>query len=158
MLIRSPSYKLRDWVLYSCRSGWQLHHRRSIWSSSPTTSTVGYVTDIEGNYSFWQRYIDLSQVLTRNETTKNIELKNEGCHFVFGGDLWDRGPGDMRVLGDLLKLKRRYPERVHFVLGNRDLNKLRLLAELSLASRRFPPRLYIYPQVRKNFWVNFVDL
>ena len=157
-MIRSPSYKLRDWFLYSCRSGWQLHHRRSICSPSSTTSTVGYVTDIEGNYGFWQRYIDLSQVLRRNETTKDIELKNERCHFVFGGDLWDRGPGDMRVLGDLLRLKRRYPERVHFVLGNRDLNKLRLLAELSLASRSFPPRLYIYPQVRKTFWVNFIDL
>ena len=147
-MILSNLCKPRSSLLSHCRSGWY-SSGRSISSSIPagTTATVGYVTDIEGNYSFWQRYVQLSKVLGINEISREIELKDEGCHFVFGGDLWDRGRGDMRVLRDLLRLKQRYPERVHFVLGNRDLNKLRLLPELSSTCRSYPPCLYIYPKV-----------
>ena len=29
------------------------------------------------------------------------------------------GPGDLRLLDELLSLKRRHPRRVHFILGNR---------------------------------------
>ena len=155
---RFSSIKLRKRFLCPDRSGWYPLQRRSLLSSTPATSTatVGYVTDIEGNYSFWQRYISLSKILRRNEISKEVELADEGCHFVFGGDLWDRGPGDMHVLKDLLGLKRRYPERVHFVLGNRDLNKLRLLAEMSTTSRSYPPCLYIYPKVSWTFWLKFI--
>lgn len=52
------------------------------------------------------------------------------CHFVYGGDVCDRGSGDMRLLRDLMLLKRSSPNHVHFILGNRDVNKLRLLFEL----------------------------
>lgn len=36
------------------------------------------------------------------------------------------GPGCVRVLKDLVQLKEDYPERVHLILGNRDINKLRI--------------------------------
>ena len=42
-----------------------------------------------------------------------------------------QGSGDLRFLRSLLGLKARFPERVHLVLGNRDINKMRLPAELS---------------------------
>lgn len=32
----------------------------------------------------------------------------------------------MRVLKDLVQLKESYPDRVHLILGNRDINKLRM--------------------------------
>jgi hypothetical protein len=50
---------------------------------------------------------------------------------VFGGDAVDKGPGDIRLCRQLVSLKRRHPERVFLLVGNRDLNKLRYAAELS---------------------------
>lgn len=43
----------------------------------------------------------------------------------------DKGPGDIRLCRQLVSLKRRYPDRVHLLVGNRDLNKLRYAAELA---------------------------
>lgn len=53
-----------------------------------------------------------------------------GKYFCYGGDCFDRGPGDIRVARLLVGLKRRYPERVFLIMGNRDLNKLRFASEL----------------------------
>ena len=64
------------------------------------------------------------------------------CHFVFGGDTIDRGPGDLRVLSHLVALKNTYPDRVHFVLGNRDVNKMRLPSELHPANLAKAGRIY----------------
>ena len=88
---------------------------------------IGFATDIEGNWSYWNNYIKISYVLRRHGN--ELELR-ENCHFVYGGDVCDRGDGDLRVIQDILSLKRRYPNRVHIVLGNRDVNKLRLRFEL----------------------------
>ena len=41
-----------------------------------------------------------------------------------------QGPGDIRVLRALTRLKEKYPDRVFLILGNRDVNKLRLPSEL----------------------------
>ena len=49
----------------------------------------------------------------------------EGAYFVFGGDVVDKGPGDIRLCRQLVALKRRHPDRVFLVVGNRDLNKVR---------------------------------
>ena len=59
-----------------------------------------------------------------------IELR-DGCHFVFGGDVCDRGIGDIRVIRDIVELKNRYPDRVHVIMGNRDINKMRMRFELA---------------------------
>lgn len=53
------------------------------------------------------------------------------AHFVYGGDAVDKGPGDVRLVRSLASLKSRHPDRVHLLVGNRDLNKLRLTSELS---------------------------
>lgn len=92
---------------------------------------IGYVTDLEGDVACWRRYIDISKVLDYG-CDGDIELAAD-AHFVFGGDAVDNQPGDLEILEQLLKLKRRYPERVHLIMGNRDVNKLRLLVELSPA-------------------------
>jgi len=85
-------------------------------------STVGYVTDVEGNLAFWNKYVEHSSVLTLMDGA--LVLKNS-CHFVYGGDSCDRGCGDLQVLADLVSLKDRFPDRVHLLMGNRDINKLR---------------------------------
>ena len=50
--------------------------------------------------------------------------------FVYGGDLFDKGNGDLRLCAQLVALKKRYPRRVFLLIGNRDINKLRFGAEL----------------------------
>eukprot|EP00547_Thalassionema_nitzschioides_P002215 CAMPEP_0194215434 /NCGR_PEP_ID=MMETSP0156-20130528/17223_1 /TAXON_ID=33649 /ORGANISM="Thalassionema nitzschioides, Strain L26-B" /LENGTH=429 /DNA_ID=CAMNT_0038943943 /DNA_START=427 /DNA_END=1716 /DNA_ORIENTATION=- len=50
---------------------------------------------------------------------------------IFGGDVWDKGGSDLYVINELLSLKEKYPHRVHFVMGNRDINKMRLWQELN---------------------------
>ena len=99
---------------------------------------IAYVTDVEGCSSFWHRYVDVSQVLTRNAATGRLELA-EGAHFVFGGDAVDQGSGDLSFLEELRALREDHPGRVHYVLGNRDINKMRLPRELSAQhARRLP--------------------
>ena len=109
-------------------------------SSSEPIIKIGYATDVEGNYDYWSRYVELSEVLNRN-AAGHLEL-SPNCHFVFGGDVVDRGPGDLRVLSDLVNLRRAYPDRVHFIMGNRDINKLRIPTELHLCSLKIPPKVY----------------
>lgn len=102
---------------------------------------VGYVTDIEGNLDYWNKYLAISKVVSRNMTTNKLELK-ENCQFVYGGDVCDRGNGDIRILKDLISLKKSYPDRVHFILGNRDVNKLRLPVALHNSVLAYPPQCY----------------
>lgn len=90
--------------------------------------TIGYATDIEGNFDYWERYKAMSRVLQVDSRTGNLLLR-DNCHFVFGGDVCDRGKGDIRIANALVKLKQTYPDRVHLILGNRDMNKLRFIIE-----------------------------
>lgn len=86
-------------------------------------TTVGYATDVEGNLAFWNKYVEHSAVLSSLDGP--LLVLKDGCHFVYGGDSCDRGCGDLQVLFDLVSLKDRYPDRVHLLMGNRDINKLR---------------------------------
>ncbi len=61
--------------------------------------------------------------------------------------------GDLRFLSDLLQLSDDFPSRVHLVLGNRDINKMRLTQELDPAHlARFP--LHKHPGV---YWLRSSD-
>lgn len=121
-----------------------------------------FVSDIEGNYEYWRNYLQISYVV-REATEAGDALRatativdgagedeglprrlvlREGCHLVYGGDVCDRGPGDLRVMRDILMLKESYPDRVHIILGNRDINKLRLPFELSSHTRAQTGKVY----------------
>lgn len=102
--------------------------------------TIGYATDVEGNYDYWSRYIDLSKILN---VVDNQLVLDDNAHFIYGGDVVDRGPGDLRVLADLVGLKRAYPDRVHFIMGNRDVNKMRIPVELHKCFLKLSPKVKI---------------
>ena len=93
---------------------------------------LAFVTDVEGNLDFFQRWVELSKVVSY-DADGQLELAHSGAHFVFGGDVGDKGMGSIRLCRQLAAFKRRYPERVSLLVGNRDLNKLRLTAELGPA-------------------------
>eukprot|EP00536_Pseudo-nitzschia_multiseries_P013713 jgi/Psemu1/261633/estExt_Genewise1Plus.C_6030021 len=103
------------------------------------TVVLSYLTDIEGDKFYLDRYVDNSKVLKwiqqqqqRFPYDRRIDFSDSNSILVFGGDLWDKGGFDLYVTRQLLDLKRRYPERVVWVLGNRDINKLRMMQELGL--------------------------
>jgi hypothetical protein len=110
---------------------------------------VTYITDIEGDKAYLDRYVQLSKVLTFISTptegkvtsprspivfpyAKCIEFTDPRAMLVFGGDIWDKGGHDLYTIRQLLHLKQRHPDRVVFILGNRDVNKLRILQEIGI--------------------------
>eukprot|EP00854_Cymbomonas_tetramitiformis_P003742 gene3742-4681_t len=98
-------------------------------SRSNSSFKIGYVTDVEGNLNYFRRYVEMSHILDFDDDGE-LMLAHD-AHFVFGGDLFDKQPGDLRLSSLLVNLKERHPERVHLLVGNRDSNKLRFAAELS---------------------------
>jgi hypothetical protein len=80
--------------------------------------------------------------------------------FVFGGDCQDRGIGDIRFVNLLLNFKSEYPNRVEFIIGNRDANKIRISSELSekiyatgVADRKAESK-YLAKYDNFPYWVN----
>jgi hypothetical protein len=87
-----------------------------------------------------------------NDRNDGIKFKRlvlrPNTQFVYGGDTVDKGPGDIRLVRALVSLKKRYHDRVHLLVGNRDLNKLRLLSELSESDMKRD-----LDCISKPFWV-----
>lgn len=106
---------------------------------SRNASWCAFVTDVEGNWEYFQRYINQSKALYWKGSV--LELRDD-TEFVFGGDSQDKGAGDIRVANTLVDLKRRYPTRVHLIIGNRDTNKLRFATELSESALKDPKILH----------------
>ena len=106
---------------------------------------VGYITDTEGNHDYWCRCVALSRVL-EFDASGSLAFARPASKdvFVFGGDVFDRGPGDIRIATELVRLKDMHPDRVHLLAGNRDLNKLRIVAEAldERIDRPYPVPLY----------------
>jgi len=140
---------------------------------------ISFITDIEGDASYFQRFVENSHVLdfepiypnfdrsshelnffpydhrvifrehdTKNNSDGDNNLnKNKNANakinpnkmrepiLVCGGDMWDKGGADLYVTRQLLSLQKRYgKDRVHFILGNRDINKMRVLQELGVCN------------------------
>jgi hypothetical protein len=112
---------------------------------------VTYLTDVEGDKAYLDRYVETSKVLKFVESSssseddtsllpydKCIEFTQDNAMLVYGGDVWDKGGFDLYVIRQLLDLKRRHPDRVVLILGNRDINKLRILQEIGVSNTKLP--------------------
>ena len=114
---------------------------------------VCYVTDVEGNFEFFLAFVKASSALTlvklESDGSADIELA-AGWRFVHGGDACDKGGavgGTVRVVKTLTRLKTRYPDRVHLIMGNRDINKMRLTSECA------PEEIAALERIPGPYWV-----
>lgn len=115
-----------------------IDQEQTVSADTPSSFHLGYVTDVEGNLEYFLKFVEECRVLKANVSFENdkihsleLSLVDESCYFVYGGDAVDKGPGDIRLVRALVALKKSCPTRVFLLVGNRDLNKLRLTAELS---------------------------
>jgi hypothetical protein len=115
-----------------------------------------YLTDVEGNLDYFHKYVRLSKVIAWVDSKKNrLRFKLDNSMFVFGGDAQDRGIGDIRFINLLLDFKKEYPDRVEFIIGNRDANKIRIYSELSEKITNNSAHLSKYDKF--PYWVNKKD-
>jgi len=96
-----------------------------------TLTEVYYASDVEGNFEYFRRFIDLSPGMSFSKCRTFLQLE-DNIGFVFGGDLYDKGSYDIRLSKLLCDLKDKYPNRVWLLMGNRDVNKLRFSSELHI--------------------------
>ena len=111
---------------------------------------IAYFTDVEGDWEYFQRYVELAEALSWTADRETLCL-SEGWRFCFGGDAVDKAPGSVRCVRALVQLKKAYPDRVVLLLGNRDVNKMRLTSELAapeLASLAVPAPFWV-PEARR---------
>ena len=130
--------------------------------------SVTFFTDVEGNWEYFLRFIELSEALDLigfNESgAADLSLK-DGWMAVFGGDAVDKGPeggvgGSVRVVRTLVALKEKYGSRVVLILGNRDLNKMRLTSELAASQLRLledVPGPYWVASARRVSFVKYLE-
>ncbi|KAL7496190.1 hypothetical protein ACHAWT_004412 [Skeletonema menzelii] len=154
----------------SCR---YIHSSSKLSSTFP--SSITFLTDVEGDGHYFDRFIHRSKILGFRTTQPTYGPFNEGnwnlgthdplyfpydkevvflddgsidksnSMLVYGGDVWDKGGADFYVIRQLLSLHRRYPDRVHFLMGNRDINKLRIVDELDFGeTKRLPKHKGVY--------------
>ncbi len=100
-------------------------------SGEPSSGTprVAYFTDPEGNFDKLIEFLAGNESFERGSDGK-YHLK-AGAQFVFGGDAVDRDSGSIRIVRELLRLKQEGGERVTFIVGNRDVNKVRLVTQIA---------------------------
>lgn len=87
---------------------------------------IAFLSDVEGSEA------KLRDFVRRHPAFDGGRLA-PGALFVHGGDVPDRFPGGFFVIDELLRLKSEAPGRVVLIAGNRDINKIRLIPELSPA-------------------------
>ncbi len=67
----------------------------------------------------------------------NNYLNIEGNHVAFLGDYFDQGPHMVSSINGIADLKILYTNKVHIILGNRDLNKMRIKIEKDMIEETY---------------------
>tara|TARA_B110001469_G_scaffold127646_3_gene149484 strand:- start:3440 stop:4978 length:1539 start_codon:yes stop_codon:yes gene_type:complete len=113
------------------------------------------VSDIEG-CSLYNINKDTKQSLyfcTKNFFDNlDLFLKNKNNKIAFLGDYFDRGNYVLYSIDRIAKLKTRYKDRVYIILGNRDVNKFRLVFEFFDKKYDKTKKQEYFP-----FWSKYID-
>lgn len=111
-----------------------LAHGNQLIAAAVDTPCVQVVGDIEGDWhkiaSVANKPNSILRIMNDNPDNFSAELVGKKSKLVFLGDSIDKGANNVKVLRFLVYLKNKYPHRVFLILGNRDINKLRLKTEL----------------------------
>ncbi|KAF1329173.1 hypothetical protein FI667_g6137, partial [Globisporangium splendens] len=115
---------------------------------------VCFLTDVEGNWNYVRNFVRQSACLrlaSEHDALRpqpsgaaeeaegydeDLEL-NDDCFLVFGGDAGDKGGETLKCYEQLVRLKKKHPERVVLLVGNRDVNKMRFTSELDDSEMSF---------------------
>lgn len=83
---------------------------------------ICFVTDLEGDISFFSKFVLQSDVLKFSPNGHLAWRRDANDVFVHGGDLFDRGPGDIRLSNMLCRFHDQFPDRgfvsCPFLLGS----------------------------------------
>eukprot|EP00754_Rhynchopus_humris_P001670 Rhum_TRINITY_DN10961_c0_g1::Rhum_TRINITY_DN10961_c0_g1_i1::g.41254::m.41254 len=133
--------------------------------ATAAAAPTAFITDVEGNGGYFWRCVEASPLLAR-ELREGMDADGYDAHdvvfagpaaaaarLVYGGDACDKGCDDLAVAAVLLRMRARYgAERVGFILGNRDVNKLRLPSEAACPARAEHPHWMPLPLVPYERW------
>lgn len=103
---------------------------------APSALRVAFLSDLEGSARKLSAFLHAHPAFVRG--AEGRPHLAPGWRFVHGGDVPDRFAGSIEVAEELVRLKDEAPDRVTLIAGNRDLNKIRLLSELSPGGLRSP--------------------
>ena len=129
-----------------------------IFSFSINAKTLLFLSDLEGNGEKWNTFIKSSGCFSGSSPSINKQMNGyqnvqklkqiralslkTSCIFFFLGDAVDKGNDTIRILRDLVYLKEVFPRNVRLVPGNREINKLRWLQEISKDGKIIPENFY----------------
>jgi|GEM_PF-5666896 len=81
-------------------------------------------------FNEWNKKIHLFNIVNDGLDNFDVTFNKPNTEFIFTGDAMG-GLDSIKILNLFVYLKNKYPNRIHLVLGNQEINKLRLLLELS---------------------------
>lgn len=93
-----------------------------------------FITDIEGCSKKLYGNKFMTEIVCKSYLKKTLEKWiKKGKHLIFGGDYFDHGSlkNIKTFITNIVELHRQYPDKVSIILGNRDLNKMRLYKEIT---------------------------
>ena len=102
--------------------------------------TLLFIGDLEGCQDKSHKNVPQSDLLCKQNTytvISDILNNNEHTHVAFLGDYFDQGPHMIESINGIADLITKHPTQVHVILGNRDLNKMRLKIEQDLKKKDY---------------------
>ncbi len=118
-----------------------------IFPSNLYAEKLVFFSDLEGNGGKWNAFIQLNGCVQGQSPAIDLKLNgiqnvqklkqsrslflNKDCKFFYLGDVVDKGIASIRILRDLVYLKETFPGNVFLIAGNREINKLRFLQEIT---------------------------
>lgn len=101
------------------------------------------ISDLEGcaEYDNANKVNILQTTILCQDSTFNALIQflkeNQNNKIAFLGDYFDKGPYVIKSINRITELKKNFGDRVHIILGNRDVNKLRFIYEFDIEKQTF---------------------